>query len=74
MIRPTAELLAAVAVFDDSREISDALDRISEGDSIQANSPEEYYLKEAALHINAMHDLLRDMARALAVKYPNEDH
>lgn len=68
MIRPTAEMLAAAATFDDSREISEALDRISEGDSIAANSPEEYYLKEAVLHINAMHDLLREMARALAAK------
>lgn len=68
MIRPTAELLAAAATFDDSREISEALDRISEGDSIASNSPEEYYLKEAVLHINAMHDLLREMARALSAK------
>lgn len=68
MIRSTKELLAEVDKFADSHELADALEGIAESDEIDPNSPDAYYLNEAAIHINSMHDLLREIARALKAK------
>lgn len=68
MIRATKDLLTAVENFSDSHELAEALNRIAEAGEIDPNSQDAYYLREAAAHIDSMHDLLQDVARALKAK------
>ena len=65
MIRSTKDLLAEVENFADSRDLAEALNRIAEAGEIDTNGQDAYYLREAATHIESMHDLLQDLARAV---------
>lgn len=62
MIQDINTLRQRADVFEDSAELAEALDRISEVDE-PLDTGDRYYLRECSIHITAMHQLLHDVLR-----------
>ena len=70
MIRKPAELLAALEAFEDTATLVEQLRKIAADDTI--SGPDQYYLRETAVHLESLYSLAQEMSRALpkSMEYP----
>jgi DNA-directed RNA polymerase alpha subunit len=69
MIKSKHHMLQRAEEFSDSQELADALHCIYEDG--ECGTAAQYYVKECAIHIEAMYSLLMEMARRIAVDTPS---
>ena len=66
MIQTTEYLIERLKVFDDTEELAEALELVYEDNEI--SEALKYYLKESAIHMRGLDELVREAVCALQVR------